>query len=420
MAVSTALAHFIIISQWRYYARKHISCHIEGHMPNIPRLRTFTGFIFCIATLIVISFSAFSYFIHTEPMPYDQISRSPGCLSDCVLEVEQMKVEELQKRHSIVTQTIVSTVCAGLIGLLMFVITNRWLLKRLGADTPVLMTELIKLQRGASTPPEQFDGSLKEWISTLRLNLSEQHHSQRKLIISSEDKIQELFESFTSADLKNKQLDAYVHSVGARVQELSNTVKIMNLSVDTAAIAAEAADRQTLIGADLARTAVGQIELLEKKVQQCTISVSALREQSAKISGVLDVIRSIADQTNLLALNAAIESARAGDNGRGFAVVAEEVRGLAKNTQAATVEIQEMISLLHLNVDTALNEMNACNQLSTASLADAYKAGGSVATVTEMIADIRMKMQELTTNAGRQRFAIDALDASFSAIKEKE
>jgi methyl-accepting chemotaxis protein len=72
-------------------------------------------------------------------------------------------------------------------------------------------------------------------------------------------------------------------------------------------------------------------------------TIFRLAESTARIDGIVGLIRSIAERTNLLALNATIEAARAGDAGRGFAVVAFEVKALATQTAKATGEISDQI-----------------------------------------------------------------------------
>jgi len=97
---------------------------------------------------------------------------------------------------------------------------------------------------------------------------------------------------------------------------------------------------------------IKDLDILIKTVEQSDKKIESFSKKVTEISGVLQLIESIAEQTNMLALNAAIEAARAGEHGRGFAVVAEEVRKLAENTQAATSEITNTIKVINSDMVT--------------------------------------------------------------------
>ena len=72
-------------------------------------------------------------------------------------------------------------------------------------------------------------------------------------------------------------------------------------------------------------------------------SADGLVSAAQSMSGIIDLIRTIASQINLLALNATIEAARAGAAGKGFAVVASEVKSLAVQAAKATDQIETEI-----------------------------------------------------------------------------
>jgi methyl-accepting chemotaxis protein len=87
-----------------------------------------------------------------------------------------------------------------------------------------------------------------------------------------------------------------------------------------------------------------------------------LRESSAAIGNVVNLIAQIARQTTLLALNSTIEAARAGAAGRGFAVVATEVKALAVQTQQATEEITKKIDALQRDAAGSVDAVHRISQ----------------------------------------------------------
>ncbi|WP_158046985.1 methyl-accepting chemotaxis protein [Skermanella pratensis] len=109
---------------------------------------------------------------------------------------------------------------------------------------------------------------------------------------------------------------------------------------------ATASDELTASIGEISRQIAGASRMTDDASQQArsvTVAVEALSRGADQVGNVVRLIQAIASQTNLLALNATIEAARAGEAGRGFAIVAAEVKGLAGQTENATVEIAARI-----------------------------------------------------------------------------
>ena len=129
--------------------------------------------------------------------------------------------------------------------------------------------------------------------------------------------------------------------------------------------------------------AVEGILTIRNTVAETAKKVKRLGESSQKISKVVNLISSFAAQTNLLALNASIEAARAGEEGRGFAVVAEEVRSLARQSAAATGEIENLVASI---------------QAQTSEVVMAMEAGTEQVVIgTRLVDETRLSLDRITT-----------------------
>ena len=96
-------------------------------------------------------------------------------------------------------------------------------------------------------------------------------------------------------------------------------------------------------------------------VAQMSNTMIGITQSSSRVGEIVGLIENIAFQTNLLALNAAVEAARAGDHGKGFSVVASEVRHLAGRASSAALEIKQLISQSHTEVEAGARLTTGAN-----------------------------------------------------------
>ncbi|MBX2859082.1 MAG: methyl-accepting chemotaxis protein [Cellvibrionaceae bacterium] len=170
-----------------------------------------------------------------------------------------------------------------------------------------------------------------------------------------------------------------------------------------AAQAARVADEESRVGSSTVADVIRCIERLSTSVNSASEVIEKLKDDTAGVNVVLEVIKGIAEQTNLLALNAAIEAARAGEQGRGFAVVADEVRSLATRTQESTEEINTMLGQLLEASEAAVQSMHQSTIAVGKSVDAANKSGNSLKTITDTVNTITNMNEQIASTTEEQQ-----------------
>lgn len=199
-----------------------------------------------------------------------------------------------------------------------------------------------------------------------------------------------------------RQLERAASSVASGAQSTATTLSAIRHRADaltdrtsdaqaTAETFSQAADKFTRSAHGIGEQVRGASKLADEAsaaAREASANVERLRESSAAIGNVVNLIASIAKQTTLLALNSTIEAARAGSAGRGFAVVASEVKALAVQTQNATEEIKQKIDALQQDASTSFDAVHRITAAIDAIKPVFAHVNGAVAEQNEVTGEI--------------------------------
>jgi methyl-accepting chemotaxis protein len=207
-----------------------------------------------------------------------------------------------------------------------------------------------------------------------------------------------------------------VEQVATAMNEMTATVQEVAQNATEAAQSTGHADSETASGSNLMKQNSDSIHRLAQRIEEATVTINKLGDDTQGVDEVVGVINGIAEQTNLLALNAAIEAARAGEQGRGFAVVADEVRTLASRTQQSTVEIRTMLDHLKAGAADAVQVMEEGHKQAQESVESANAATSSLAAISQAVAIINDMNTQIATASEEQSAVAEEMNRSIVQI----
>ena len=149
-------------------------------------------------------------------------------------------------------------------------------------------------------------------------------------------------------------------------------------------------------------SSVEGINSIRNTISETEKRIKRLGERSQEISGIVNLINSIAERTHILALNASMHAASAGEAGRGFAVVADEVQRLAENAREATSEISTVVNNIRVETADTVTTMNEVISQVAEGTRLAEQAGQSMKETQESTAELVRSVQQIADSSVAQ------------------
>ena len=285
--------------------------------------------------------------------------------------------------------------------------------------------DLIQSAKQSGKITEHLNGIVASWLNIFRkiegyiltndAATKVTSTASRKLVESAK----ELYAQTDNVALAAEEMSSNMNAVAAAMEQSSTNISMVAAASEEMSATINEISGNTEQARLISTSAV-------KEAKNASKSVNKLGEVARRISKITETINEISEQTNLLALNATIEAARAGDAGKGFAVVANEIKDLARQTNASTQDIRIQISDIQHSTEQTVQEINSIthtissvNELVETIATAVEQQVTSSAEISENIAQASLGMQEVNENISQASQVNKGVAQSINSVRDK-
>ncbi|MGH2341138.1 methyl-accepting chemotaxis protein [Segnochrobactraceae bacterium EtOH-i3] len=147
---------------------------------------------------------------------------------------------------------------------------------------------------------------------------------------------------------------AAVQETSATLDEITQSGAQMSRRAQEIAAGAEETHRASANGLRAVEDASRAMDAIREQAESVAENIVILSEKTQAVGEIIATVNDISERSHLLALNAAIEAAAAGEHGRSFAVVAAEIKNLADQSKAATVQVRGILGDIQRGINTSV------------------------------------------------------------------
>jgi methyl-accepting chemotaxis protein WspA len=216
-------------------------------------------------------------------------------------------------------------------------------------------------------------------------------------------------EAFSSFGASANQIAAAAKEISATTSELVDTMHDVN------EVAAGTRDLATAGNARL-HDMENNMRDLDRATGPIGEKLAVINEKASDITGIVTTITKVADQTNLLSVNAAIEAEKAGEYGVGFLVVAREIRRLADQTAAATLDIGQMVHQMQSAVSAGVMEMDRFTEQVRRSVEDVVQISRQMSQIIERVNTNTEQFERVNESMQSQAQGADQISQAMSQL----
>jgi len=223
----------------------------------------------------------------------------------------------------------------------------------------------------------------------------------------------------------SKQQETTIHHFGASTTQIAAAVREITVTGNELVSTMGEVENVAKTSANLAansRTGLAEMKSVMQQLADQSASISEKLEQinvkTKDITGVVVTITKVADQTNLLSVNAALEAEKAGEHGRGFLVVAREIRRLADQTAAATLDIEHTVKHMQSAVSTGVMEMDKFSSQVTNSVSQVETIGITLSNIIESVEVMKNQFGSVSQGMNSQNLGAKQIGEAMANLSD--